>query len=797
MKFLKWILLIFIVLFTFLLAYFYSNFRKIQPQLQGELKASGLQFPVRIIRDIYAIPHIYAENTRDLLFAQGYVTAQDRLWQMDLSRRIATGRLSEIFEERTFEIDYFFRAVEITEIAGRIYENLDELTKEGLVAYSSGVNHYIKSGEKPLESIILRYDIEPWNPIDSISIHLLSAFDLSVNMDQEIFAIKALNRLGEETLSELLPDYPEQGNMIIPDEIRKLNLNLDLPDGYKMARERFGLFQGKGASNSWVIDGTKSLSGKPILANDPHLRIQIPSVWHEIHLKAPGLNAIGVTFPGSPYVLIGHNEKVAWGFTDAMADRVDLFVERINPNNPSKYWYVDHWEDMRIKKVEIKVKERGNHKSITKEINYTRHGPVINPFKQGMDGVISMRWTGGEVQDQTLMATLSLNTAKNIEEAREGKKYAKIYTLNMVYADVDGNIGYQLIGGIPLRGKEAVVRPGSLMGNLPAIGWDDEYEWQGFIPDNELPHISNPPTNFIATANNKIVGDDFPYLISNSWAPPHRYERIVSLLQEKGKLSLEDFKRIQADVYSVPARKLVAEIFKVQADSPELRWVLKELSDWNFEVTSTSLPALLYEVIRVNLLRNTFRDELGEIYSDFLYTLNFNYNLMDKIISDPQSHWWDDTTTPQLEGRDEIVAKSIEHALREIEEKLGVEKEKWAWGQLHQYNFVHPLGQVRFLDKIFNFKPVPAEGDRDTINDSYFSYGNPYDTTTLPSYRFIIDLSDISNALGMNSTGQSGNPFSGRYSDTIEDWSQIKYHPLLFDDREIEENKWKELVLRP
>jgi penicillin amidase len=797
MKLIKWILLIFIVLFIFLLVYFYSTFKKIQPHLEGELKVSELKTPVRIIRDIYAIPHIYAENIQDLIFAQGYVSAQDRLWQMDLSRRIAMGRLSEIFGERTVEIDYFFRTIEIKEIAERIYKNLDEETKEQLDAYSSGLNQYIESGKKPLESIILRYDIEPWSPIDSISIHLLSAFDLSVNMDQEIFAMKALKRFGEKTLGELLPDYPEEGNTVIPEEIRKLNLNLDIPDGYKIAKEQFGFFRGNGASNNWVIDGTKSQSGKPILANDPHLRIQIPSVWHEVHLKAPGVNVIGASFPGSPYVLIGHNERVAWGFTDAMADRVDLFIERINPENPSQYWYMGHWKDMRTKKVDIKVKDRGGYKTVTKEINFTRHGPVINPFKQGIEGVLSMKWTGRVIEDQTLKATLSLNRAKNIEEARKGKKYAKIYTLNMVYADVDGNIGYQFIGGVPIRGKGAVVQPGSLQGKLPVAGWDVEYEWKGFIPDDELPHISDPPTHFIATANNKIVGDDFPYLLSNSWAPPYRYERIVSLLEQKEKLSLEDFKRMQADVYSVPARRFVSEIIKVQTNKPEVKWVLKELSDWNYEVTSRSLPALLYEVIRVNLLRNAFEDELGGLYSEFLYTLNFNNNLVDKIIGDPDSHWWDDTTTPVRESRDEIIIKSVDDALTEIGGKLGAKKEKWAWGELHKYNFVHPLGQVRFLGKVFNFKPVPARGDRDTINDSYYSYGNPYDTNTLPSYRFIIDLADINHALGMNSTGQSGNPFSGHYTDTIEDWSQVKYHPLLFDDGEIEENKWKELLLRP
>jgi len=800
----RWILLLFALLGMLLFVYSYSVFKKTEPTLEGEIKVAEIKSPVRIVRDIYAIPHIYAKNTHDLLFAEGYVTAQDRLWQMDLSRRIATGRLSEIFGEDTVEIDYFFRALELKDIAERIYKSLDDENKEELDSYASGVNHYIKSGKKTIESIILGYDIEPWSPIDSISIHLLSAFDLSINMDEEIFAMKALKRFGEETLGELLPEYPQNGNTIIPEEIKKSSINLRIPEGYRIARERFGLFQGKGASNNWVVDGTKALDGKPILANDPHLRAQVPSVWQEVHLKAPGINVIGVTFPGSPYVLIGHNERVAWGFTDAMADRADLFIERINPENPRQYWYIDHWEDVRTKKVEIKIKDRDDHKAIVKEINYTRHGPIINPFEPGVEDVLSMSWTGGTVRDQTLKALSILNRARNIEEVREGDKYSKIYTLNMVCADVDGNIGYQLVGGIPIREKETVFRLRSLQGKLPVPGWTDEYEWKGFIPYEELPNLSNPPSHFIATANNRIVGENSPYLISNTWASPYRYERIASLLKEKEKLSVEDFKKMQADVYSVPAQKFVGEALKVRADNPEVKWVLRKLSDWDYEVRSTSLPALLYEVIRINLIRNTFQDELGELYSDFLYTLNFNYNPMDKTMENPHSRWWDDIGTPHRESRDEIIVKSIEDALREIRERLGMEKETWTWGGLHKYRFIHPLGRVRFLDKIFNPKPIPAQGDRDTINNSYFGYkrrfdpyDNTYDATFVSSYRFIVDLSDINHALGMNSTGQSGNPFSGHYSDMMEEWSQVRYHSLLFDDGDIEKNKWKELRLKP
>jgi penicillin G amidase len=298
-------------------------------------------------------------------------------------------------------------------------------------------------------------------------------------------------------------------------------------------------------------------------------------------------------------------------------------------------------------------------------------------------------------------------------------------------------------------------------------------------------------------ANNKIAGDSYPHLISNTWAPPHRYKRITSLLREKEKLSVEDFKIMQADVYSDTARKFVEEISKIRTDNPEVEWVLDKLSVWNYELRSDSLPALLYKTIKTNLIRNTVRDELKELYPDFLGTLGFNYNLIDKIINDPGWHWWDNVYSPEKESRDEIITMSIEEALREIKGKLGEDRDTWTWGAIHKYHFIHPLGRVKFLNKIFNVEPIPAQGDRDTINNSYFSYQNPYDTIALSSHRFICDLSDINHALAMNSTGQSGDPFSKRYTDMVDIWSQVKNHPLLFADGEIKRNKWKELILSP
>lgn len=408
MRITKYALIAFIVLLILLSIYLYLTLEKTRPTLEGEIKVPEIQSAVKIIRDTYGIPHIYAENDHDLFFSQGYVTAQDRLWQMDLSRRAAKGNLSEIFGEATVETDYFFRLMGIREIAEKIYNRLDNEAKSALEAYSSGVNYYIRE-KKPIESIILRYDIEAWSPVDSISIHLLSALDLTINTDEEMFAMKVLKKLGEKTANELLPNYPRSGKTIIPEEIKGSNLDFDSLNGYKIAREKFWLFQNTGESNNWVVDGSKSTTGKPILANDPHLRSQIPSVWYEAHIKAPGINVIGAIFPGSPYVAIGHNERVAWGFTDAMADRADLFIEKINPANPHQYWYVDHWENMKTEEAEIRVKDKSGYKTVKREINYTRHGPVINSSTTDVDEVLSMRWTAREVKDETLKGLSILN----------------------------------------------------------------------------------------------------------------------------------------------------------------------------------------------------------------------------------------------------------------------------------------------------------------------------------------------------------------------------------------------------
>ncbi len=788
MRRLKWPVLVIVILTAFLFIAIYSILKKTQPTLEGSLVVARLASPVKIVRDIYAIPHIFAENPRDLFFAQGFVTAQDRLWQMDLTRRIALGRLSAIFGEETVEMDYFLRALEIRELARKIYAYLDNETKSEVLAFADGVNSYIDSGKKPIESLILRYKIEPWNPTDTISIHLLSALDLSINMDEEIFMYQAIKLLGEEKAMGLLNSFQEKVFRGMQN-LREGMKDSDLLNGYRMSKQKFGLFGGHGASNGWVVDGTKSKSGKPMLANDPHLRIQIPSVWYEVHLNAPGINVIGATFPGTPYVIIGHNENVSWGFTDSMADRVDLYIEKLNPDDRTKYWFENHWEDIRTKTVEIRVKSKSGFTTLAKEINYTRHGPIVNPFREGLDDVLSMKWSASGVMDRTLMGLSKLNRAKGVKELMSGGKYGKVYTQNMIFADVDGNIGYQLVGGIPIRLKGN--------GKFPVPGWSGEYEWMGIIPDELLPYSLNPSSHFIVTANNKLVGEDYPYLISNSWASPYRSERIISLLNEKDRFSIRDFENMQADVYSLPSSLFVRSIRAVETNDPEVKWAVAELSNWDFHITSRSMPALLYEVTRFYLLRNTFEDELGEIFPRFLQNLEFYTKFVDDVIADPDSVWWDNVSSEELETREDIIGRSINDAVGDIKEKLGGKAVNWTWGAIHKYMFEHPLGRVRILNHIFNPRPIPAEGDRDTINKSFFSYENPFGVSWISSYRIITDLSDMNHAVSMNSTGQSGDPLSRFYSDNIRKWASGEYKTLFFDKESIERNGWKELWLVP
>ena len=785
----KWPVLVIVILTAFSFIAIYSILGKTQPTLEGSLVVARLASPVKIVRDIYAVPHIFAENPSDLFLAQGFVTAQDRLWQMDLTRRIALGRLSEIFGDQTVEMDYFLRALEIGELARKIYAYLDNETKSELLAFADGVNSYIDSGKKPIESLILRYKIEPWNPTDTISVHLLSALDLSINMDEEIFMYQALNALGEEKTKGLFNGFQEKAFRGIQKMREGMNIDSDFMNGYRISKQRFGLFSGRGASNGWVVDGTKSESGKPMLANDPHLRIQIPSVWYEVHLNAPGINVIGATFPGTPYVIIGHNENVSWGFTDSMADRVDLFIEKLNPDDTTKYWFEDHWEDIRTNTIEIKVKSKFGYTTVAKEINYTRHGPIINPFRGGLEDILSMKWSAGEVKDRTLIGLSKLNRSKNVKELISGGKYGKIYTQNMIFADLEGNIGYQLVGGIPIRLKGN--------GKFPVPGWSGEYEWRGFIPDEVLPYSLNPSSHFIVTANNKLIGEDYPYLISNSWASPYRSERIITLLNEKDRLYIKDFENMQADVYSLLATLFVKSISGVEANDPEVKWVVDELSNWDFDITSRSMPALLYEVTRFYLLRNTFEDELGEIFPSFLHNLEFNNKFVHDVVADPGAVWWDNVNSEEIETRDDIVLKSINDALGDIKEKLGGKAVNWTWGAIHKYKFEHPLGRVRILNHIFNPKPIPAKGDRDTINNSSFSYENPFGVNRISSYRFITDLSDMNKAISMNSTGQSGDPLSKFYSDNIRKWACGEYKTLFFDRKSIERNSWKQLWLLP
>ena len=760
----------------------YFFLRRSFPTIEGALRVPGLKSRVEIYRDRWGVPHIYADNIEDLFFAQGYVHAQDRLWQMEFVRRIGHGTLSEVLGEATLDKDRFLRTIGLRRAAEADLALLDEETRLVLESYARGVNAFIEShwDRLPLEFILLGFKPAPWKPVDSLVWGEIMSWELGRNWRMELLRAKLIQKLGEGKAQELIPPYPEDGPLIVPPEAKGYSLlgNPSLPPD-----------EGGLASNNWVVDGAKSATGKPLLSNDPHLAIQMPSIWYEIGLHGGGFDVVGASFPGAPGVVIGHNNHIAWGVTNAGPDVQDLYIEKVNPDNPHQYEYKGKWEDMEVIEEEIKVKGRAEPERL--EVRITRHGPIISEVVEGLKQPLALRWTALE-GIQLLRSVLLLDRARNWEEFREALRYWDVPSQNFVYADVDGNIGYQMPGRIPIRAKG--------QGLVPVPGWTGEYEWEGYIPFEELPSLYNPPTHYIVTANNKIVPDDYPYFISYEWNAPYRAQRIAELLAAKDKLSVEDFERIQADVYSIPGERFCRYLLRLKPQGWLQERAMKQLRAWDFRNGADSTGAAIFQVFYLKLVENTFADELGEeLLKDYLGAKMgvLHHMALERIIDDADNPWFDDVSTPERETRDEIVRRSFQEALDFLGRRFGDHPEQWAWGRLHQAAFEHPLGVVKPLHLIFNRGPFPYGGSGFTVNAASFDYEEPFAVKRIASYRQIVDLSDFANSLSMHTTGQSGQPFHKHYADMISSWRAVEYHPMLFDRERIAADREGLLILIP
>jgi penicillin amidase len=736
------------------------------------------------VRDQWGIPHIFAATDHDAFLALGYVHAQDRLWQMEMNRRIGAGRLSELLGEATLDIDKFQRTLGYYRAATSDYALLGERSRLALDAYAAGVNAWIAEGHLlPPEYLLLGAKPEPWTPIDSLVWEKMMSWDLGGDYEMELLRRQLGDALGPERAAQLLPGYPQDGVLILPDGVQPAAWEQTASDLLALDR-RLQLDFGRGGreigSNNWVVSGSRTESGLPLLANDPHLGASIPSIWYLAELQGDQIHAIGATFPGLPAIVIGHNERVAWGVTNVGPDTQDLYIERINPANPNQYAVGDEWEAMTV--VEESIVVDGEDEPLRWAARSTRHGPLISDVT-GTGVPIAMRWVALEPGDTTMDAFMDINYAADWEQfVRALQRYVSP-SQNIVYADVAGNIGYYAPGRIPIRAA-------GHDGMLPAPGWDDSAEWQGYIPFAELPQAYNPAAGFIATANNRIVGDDYPYLISNDWAPPYRAERIVQLIEQLSDgaassdgatIDVADMAAIQADRFSAQVADLLPFLLTVPPQDERQSRALAYLQDWNGELALDSVAASIYEAWMLHLERALFADDLrGDLFEEM--ALRANPLFLSNVLNDEAlaAAWCDDVLTVGVESCEQQAALALDEALDDLGGRLGNNMTGWRWDKLHVTQYPHrPFSDVDYLKPLFH-RSIGNGGDRYTVNVAPVNLSSPYDQTHVPGYRHIVDLADLQNSRFVQTTGQSGNLLSSHYDDLIRPHRDVEYAAMLF-----------------
>ncbi|MGB3701215.1 MAG: penicillin acylase family protein [Anaerolineales bacterium] len=826
------VLILILAVSVLLLVLIPYNITRSFPQTEGEIQVPGLDTPVEVYRDSYGVPHIYASSAHDLFFTQGYVHAQDRFWQMDFWRHIGSGRLSEMFGDSLLENDQILRTLGFARVAQVELESLDPTSMSILESYSAGVNAYLdqhQGADLSLEYLVLKminadYQPEPWQPLHSMTWAKVMAWDLGGNMDDEIEKALLLGALTPEQVADLVPPYPEDKPVIVPGfqanadlaaeqdaaetQVEYLsNLSLIVKDKLDNLDQLLGP-RGIGiGSNSWAISGSRTATGMPLLANDPHLGAQIPAIWYEVGLhctqrgEACPYQVTGFSFAGVPGVVIGHNENIAWGFTNVGPDVQDLYIEKINPENPNQYEVNGQWVDMDLVSETIRL-AGGEEQDLT--VRYTRHGPIISDtayleedfsaaagLELPANYALALRWTALE-PNHIFRAIWRFNRAANWDEFREDTRDFAAPAQNLIYADVQGNIGYQMPGNIPIRAKGD--------GSLPVPGWTDEYEWTGYIPFEEQPFSFNPPEGYIVTANNAVVEADYPYLIATVFAHGYRAQRIVDMIEEApGEIDSAYIQEMQGDNKDLNAETLVPILLQIPVgiENEDYRQLLV---DWDYQADMESNAAALFEVFWKNLLELTFLDELPEGASPGGGSRWFE--VFANLVEQPDDPWWDIPTTTPVENRDFIFNMAFSAAVNELKDLLGQDAERWTWGDLHTLNLVNAsLGDSGFvvIDSLFNRGGYRTSGGSAIVNATGWdaSKEEPYVVGSLPSMRMILDLSELSNSLTIHTTGQSGHAYHDHYVDMTDPWRQIQYHAMLWDPEQVENEASGHLRLVP
>jgi penicillin amidase len=844
-----------------------------QPQVDGQLKAAGLKDRVEVLRDASGTPHIYARNMLDLNFAQGYVQAQDRWWQMEFFRKTCGGRIEELTGKKAALVntDIYLRSLGLYRVVEQEYNSYPADDRANLDAFAAGVNAYI-SGRSPQQlsvnySILgltgVKFKVDPWSPLDSLAFAKLMAWDLGLSRDLEMTRARLYDRLGAEMAEKwLVPPWPLglKPTILLDEDLKAtytatLSASVSETDGGLLLRELLamtcndnpgsglpvselpamtpdtydpaadlalilGQTEGTG-SNSWVATGSLTQGGKPLLANDPHLGIQQPSIWYEVNLHCADdgtgrpFDVAGFGFAANPGVVVGHNNDIAWGTTNVYPDVNDQYQIKVNQANPLQYEWNGKWRDMNVREETISF---GDGKPpVAIKVRVTHLGPITNDNRydaktgdlSGFNNKdpLALHWTG--LEPCTLARAITgLDRARNWDEFRAALQYWDTPSQSVVYADRQGNIGYQMPGRIPIRARNHT-------GQVPVPGWTDEYEWKGYVPFDLMPRVYNPARNHIVACNQEVAPPEYFAMLNkqlgpdvnahfgskyNKWVYGYRSQRAYELLKQLAPNTVTTFEAIQGDGKSIPASEILPALAGLKFSSQEVSdardWLLK----WDYSCSEDSPQAALFNEFIMRMLQNVFQGKLEGIAKSEgadkeLWAITL-------LLKEPNDAWWDNPATrDSKETRDEILVKSFEEGYAATVAALGKDRSQWKWGTLHRAIFVsNPLGAsgIGPIESLVNQGPVPAGGNNECLNNNhwYASKGN-FNIGMIPSMRMIIDLGDFDKSVTMNSTGVSGHPGSRWYGDQVVPWARVKYHPMPWSRQQVESATKHKLVLVP
>lgn len=781
MKIFKRILLALVILIIVVAGGIYFWIKSTAPDYSGKLHLKGLEKETSVVYDKYGVPHVYAQNAHDAYFAFGYAHAQDRLFQMVMMRRLMEGRLSEILGKDLLPTDKYMRTLSINKMAEvsskQFMKDADLPTKERVQAYVEGINSFIKNGSLPIEFTMLHFKPEQFTVKDVFGIIGYMSLTFTSALFEDPIVTKMYDKLGPKYMKDLGIDTANY--KASPEQALLSNVFQKIHSTQQMVP--VPIWEG---SNNWVVSGSRSKSGKVLLANDTHIQFAQPSVWYEAYLQYPGFDLYGYYLAGVPFALVGHNDYMAWGLTIFPFDNMNLYAEKPNPDNPNQYWYKGQWLNDSIDKQMIPVK---GEKPVPFEVRYTVHGPIMNGVYHDItnkpDTPVSLWWAPLHLKTTALEALYDLNYASNMEDFAKAMPLIDVVGLNVVYGDKDGNIGWWATGKIPHL-------PPYVHTHMILDGSSGKDDVLGFYPFDKNPQAVNPKDGILNTSNNTppaVDGVVYPgyYYIG------YRARRVRALLESKPKWTIDEMKNIQLDTHSNRDLRLVQLILKnIGPYNPQSRFV-QALQNWDGNYDTASIGGTIYTQLLYFLLRDAMEDEVGKNMFQKLSGSLLLKNNIEKLLDDKDSPWWDNVNTKTVESRSDIFKKAFAETQTALKNQLGDDVSQWKWGKVHQVVYVNPLGRKPPLDKIFNVGPFPIQGSNEVVDKQAFTYNERgvYAVKSGPALRFLIDFADTHHALSVIPTGQSGNVLSPHYADQAQLYIQGKYRTQITQKDELKGGK--------